>query len=82
MGLPRMETPLRILRSSVNKNVLVRVKDGNLYYGRLVLTDPTMNLVITNCEELSEELNKPSARYGTVLIRGSQILYIVIGYEK
>ncbi len=78
----RMESPLRTLRSSINKDVLVRVKDGNAYYGRLIMTDATMNVVMTECEELHHESNEPVAKYGTVLIRGSQILYIVVDFKK
>ncbi len=81
MSSQRADSPLKTLRSSVNKDVLVRVKDGNSYVGRLIMTDPTMNIVMVDCEELSPD-DKPIAKYGTVLIRGSQILYIVIDYKK
>ena len=77
----RVETPLKTLRSSVNKDVLVKVKDGNSYVGRLIMTDPTMNIVMTECEELKDREETPIAKYGTVLIRGSQILYIVVDYQ-
>ncbi len=82
MAIQRVESPLRTLRSSVNKDVLVRIKDGNAYYGRLIMTDPTMNVVMTDCEELSGDNDEPVARYGTVLIRGSQILYIIVDYKR
>ncbi|MCD6323662.1 MAG: ribonucleoprotein [Desulfurococcales archaeon] len=81
MSFQRMESPLKTLRMSVNKDVLVRVKDGDAYVGRLIMTDPTMNVVMVNCEELSGDTNEPKAKYGTVLIRGSQILYIVVNYS-
>ncbi len=82
MAIQKAESPLRTLRSSVNKDILVRIKDGNSYYGRLIMTDPTMNVVMTDCEELRGEGEEPVARYGTVLIRGSQILYIIVGYKR
>jgi len=82
MAIQRGESPLRTLRSSVNKDVLVKIKDGNSYYGRLIMTDPTMNVVMTDCEEISDKGGEPIARYGTVLIRGSQILYIIVDYRK
>jgi small nuclear ribonucleoprotein len=78
----RTESPLRILRSSINKDILVKVKDGNAYFGRLIMTDPTMNVVLTDCEELSDDREEPVAKYGTVLIRGSQILFIVVDYKR
>ncbi|MCC6033210.1 MAG: ribonucleoprotein [Desulfurococcaceae archaeon] len=78
----RSESPLRVLRSSINKNVLVKVKEGSSYTGQLIFADNTMNLVMINAEEVSDEDLKPVAKYGTILIRGSQILYVVIDYRK
>jgi len=82
MASAKMESPLRTLRSSINRDVLVKVKDGNAYYGKLIMTDATMNIVMAECEELHQDSNEPTAKYGTVLIRGSQILYIVVDYKK
>lgn len=82
MSFQRTGSPLKTLRSSVNKDVLVKVKDGNSYVGRLIMTDPTMNVVMIECEEYPEGSMKSIAKYGTVLIRGSQILYIVVDYNK
>ena len=82
MEVSRLESPLRMLRSSINKNVLVKVKEGNSYTGQLIFADNTMNLVMINAEEISEDDLRPIARYGTILIRGSQILYVVIDYKK
>jgi small nuclear ribonucleoprotein len=78
----RSESPLRVLRSSINKYVLVKVKEGSSYTGQLIFADNTMNLVMINAEEVSDEDLKPVAKYGTILIRGSQILYVVIDYRK
>ena len=78
----RIESPLRTLRSAINRDVLVKIKDGNAYLGKLIMTDSTMNVVMTDCEELKGDKEEPVARYGTVLIRGSQILYIVLNYSK
>ncbi len=66
----------------MNKNVLVKVKEGISYTGQLIFADNTMNLVLINAEEVSDEDLKPIAKFGTILIRGSQILYIVIDYKK
>ena len=78
----RTESPLRTLRSAINRDVMVKVKDGNAYIGRLIMTDSTMNVVIADCEEVKGDSEEPVAKYGTVLIRGSQILYIVLDYSK
>lgn len=70
--------PLRVLRSAINKEVVVHTKDGLAYAGRLIMTDSTMNVVMRDCREISPEGGHEIAKYGTVLLRGSQILYVVI----
>ncbi len=82
MTLQKPENPLRVLRSAINKDVLVKVKDGNSFLGRLIFTDSTMNVVMVDTDEVTDDLSTPLARYGTVLIRGSQILYIVLDYKR
>ncbi len=75
----RPATPLRILKDAINHTILVRLKDGSEYIGKLVMTDNTMNLVIEDCAELAE--GRPKVKYGKVLIRGSQVLFISIDYD-
>ena len=72
-------SPLRILRDAINHTILVKLKDGSEYIGKLEMTDNTMNLVLEDCEEVSE--GKLKVKYGKVLIRGSQILFISIDYD-
>ncbi|MHA1129409.1 MAG: U6 snRNA-associated Sm-like protein LSm6 [Candidatus Helarchaeota archaeon] len=66
--------PLKILQQAVNNKVLVRLKDGHEYTGRLIETDAYMNLVLTEAEELDK--GEAVARFGEVFIRGNNILYI------
>ncbi len=80
--MSRLESPLKVLRTSINRDVLVKVKEGDTYVGQLVFADNTMNLVMINAEEVSDDDMKPIAKYGTILIRGSQVLYVVIDYER
>ena len=75
------ESPLKTLRLAQNKTVLVKLKDGHELIGKLELSDPTMNLVLSDCFEIDEKNSKPVARYGRVFIRGSQILFITIDYD-
>lgn len=81
MGVTKVESPLRTLRMAMNRNVLVKVKDGYEYTGKLTMTDTTMNVVLSDCIEFSDGGKSPIAKYGTVFIRGSQILYIAIDYS-
>jgi len=75
-------TPLRILRGSINKTVMVKVKEGSEYVGKLVMTDPTMNVVLEEATEYSDGGKDIVAKYGRIFIRGSQILYISIDYTE
>lgn len=78
----KVENPLKSLRMATNKIVLVKLKDGSEYIGRLEQSDGTMNLVLRDCTELREGTVDPIAKYGRVLIRGSNILFISVDYEN
>lgn len=75
-------TPLRILRSSTNKTVMVKIKEGSEFIGKLVMTDPTMNVVLEDATEYTDGGKDVIAKYGKIFIRGSQILYISIDYTE
>ncbi|MGC9012225.1 LSM domain-containing protein [Thermogladius sp.] len=77
----RNPSPLKVLRSAINQIVLVRVKDGNEYIGNLEMVDPTMNVVLSDCEETSAD-GRPIARYGKALIRGSHIVFVSVNYGQ
>lgn len=76
-----MENPLKSLKTATNKVVLVKLKNGSEYIGRLEQSDGTMNLVLRDCIETKEGTSDPVAKYGRVLIRGSNILFISVDYE-
>jgi small nuclear ribonucleoprotein len=79
----KLESPLKSLRAGIAKNALVKVKNGSMYLGRLVMVDSTMNVVLSDCKEVTwgRDSLETVADYGTVLIRGSQVIYIAINYE-
>lgn len=76
-----MENPLKSLKTAMNKVVLVKLKNGSEYIGRLEQSDGTMNLVLRDCIETKEGASDLVAKYGRVLIRGSNILFISVDYE-
>jgi small nuclear ribonucleoprotein len=78
----KVENPLKSLKTATNKVVLVKLKNGSEYIGRLEQSDGTMNLVLKDCVELKEGTSDPVAKYGRVLIRGSNILFISVDYES
>lgn len=67
--------PLKLLFRSVNKTIIVKLKDGSEYMGRLIKCDPTMNLTMTDTQELNNDGNAKT-KFGKVLIRGNNILYV------
>ena len=77
-----MENPLKSLKTATNKVILVKLKNGSEYIGRLEQSDGTMNVVLRDCIETKEGTSEPVAKYGRVLIRGSNILFISVDYEN
>ncbi|MET1100915.1 MAG: U6 snRNA-associated Sm-like protein LSm6 [Pyrodictiaceae archaeon] len=73
--------PLRVLREAVGRVILVKVKDGNEFIGKLEATDSTMNLVLSDCTEVKEGTTEPIVKYGRVMIRGSHVLFVSVDYE-
>jgi len=78
----KIQLPLKYLQEAKGNNVLVKLKDGGEYIGELDFSDATMNVILKNCAEVKERTEEPKAKYGTILIRGSQILFISIDYKK
>lgn len=75
-------TPMKVLRGAVNKIVLVKVKEGSEFVGRLVMTDQTMNVVLEDATEYTDGGKQVIAKYGRIFIRGSQVLYICTDYMQ
>ncbi len=73
--------PLKYLRDARGNNVLVRLKDGGEYIGILDFSDNTMNVILKDCVEVKERTGELKAKYGTILIRGSNILFISLDYK-
>ncbi|RLF12027.1 MAG: hypothetical protein DRJ68_00025 [Thermoprotei archaeon] len=67
--------PLKMLMKAVNGEVVVRLKDGRSCRGILEKCDQCMNLLLNDAEEINEN-EGPIAKYGRVLIRGSNILFV------
>jgi len=66
--------PLNVLTKQLNSNVLIVLKNGVEYKGRMIRCDGHMNIMLDGASEFFKE--KPLASYGTVLVRGNNILYI------
>lgn len=81
LGSALRGSPIDYIRRANGKNILVKLKDGTEYIGRLRFLDRSMNLVLDEVKEVSET-NKLLANLGTVFIRGSNLLYVSLDISK
>lgn len=81
LGSTLRGNPLDYIRRANGKNILVKLKDGTEYIGRLRFLDRSMNLLLDEAKEVSDT-NKLLANLGTVFIRGSNLLYVSLDLSK
>ena len=76
MGCFIMEAsrPLDALNNARDKNVIVELKNGKQYLGKLRSFDIHINIVLSDAEERFE--GEVKRRVGTVFIRGDTIILI------
>jgi small nuclear ribonucleoprotein len=68
--------PLNVLTKQLNNQLSVMLKNGVEYRGRMVRCDGYMNLLLEGASEhVKDQL---IANYGSILVRGNNILYIMI----
>ena len=72
----KIKKPLTTLQNTINKNVLVRLKNDIEYTGKMKNVDVYMNILLINAEE--HENGSMSANFGKVVIRGNNVLFINI----
>jgi len=61
-------------QKSTKKNIIVRLKNEVEYKGKMENVDSYMNLIMTDAEELSN--GKPVGKFGRVIVRGNNVLFI------
>jgi small nuclear ribonucleoprotein len=71
----KLPSPIKVLTKMLNKEVVARLKGGVAIKGILMAYDGCMNLVLDNAAELDES-GEPLTRYGRIVIRGSQVIYV------
>ena len=71
--------PLTTLQKNTKKNVIVRLKNETEYKGRMVNVDSYMNLIMTDAEELKD--GKVTEKFGRVILRGNNVLFIKLENE-
>lgn len=71
----KVEPPPKYIKNALNTEVLVRLKDGSEFVGKLVDYDSVMNLILEDSKEVDRDGN-PRINLGRVMIRGSQIIFV------
>ncbi len=66
--------PLKVLSNSVNGKIMLRLKDGTEYKGRLLRIDSYMNMTLQEAVEYLD--GQAVSRYGEIFVRGNNILFI------
>ena len=74
MSQTTTKRPLTILQKSTKKNIVVRLKNEVEYKGKMENVDSYMNLIMTDADELSN--GKPIGKFGRVIVRGNNVLFI------
>lgn len=70
-----MDKPLKILHESLNNRVIVELRGGRGYNGKLDGYDvPHMNLVLKNAEEIIN--GETAKKHNTIIVRGDNIIYV------
>jgi small nuclear ribonucleoprotein len=68
--------PLNVLIKQLHGNIEVILKNGYEYKGTMIKCDGHMNILLEGATECKDE--QLLTNYGNVLLRGNNILYIVL----
>ncbi|MFH1316465.1 MAG: LSM domain-containing protein [Candidatus Woesearchaeota archaeon] len=66
--------PLDTLNSARNKKVIIELKNGKQYIGKLIAFDIHINIVLENAEE--RENGEVKRKMGVIFIRGDTIIML------
>lgn len=79
MSNTNVQRPLTTLQRNTKKMVTVRLKNEVEYRGKMDNVDNYMNLIMTNAEEMQGD--KVVGKYGRVIVRGNNVLFIKLENE-
>nr|KJR71561.1 MAG: small nuclear ribonucleoprotein (Sm) [Vulcanisaeta sp. AZ3] len=74
--MEKPQQPMKTLQKMVGKHVIVRLKNNKVLRGVLVNYDDCMNLILDDGEEMDQRGENVVVKYGKLVVRGTQILYI------
>lgn len=68
--------PLNVLTKHLNTRIAITLKNGVEYRGTMARCDGYMNIILNGAlEYINDQL---TARYGSILVRGNNVLYITL----
>ena len=79
MSQTTAKRPLTTLQKNTKKSVIVRLKNDVEYKGKIVNVDSYMNLIMSDAEEQKD--GKTVEKYGRVILRGNNVLFIKLEDE-
>ena len=79
MSQTTAKRPLTTLQKNTTKSVIVRLKNDVEYKGKIVNVDSYMNLIMSDAEELRD--GKTVEKYGRIILRGNNVLFIKLEDE-
>jgi small nuclear ribonucleoprotein len=68
--------PLNVLVKQLNAGIAVMLKNGCEYKGKMIKCDGHMNILLEGASESRDD--QLVANYGNVLLRGNNVLYIML----
>jgi small nuclear ribonucleoprotein len=75
-ALEPSKKPLNVLQRQLDGNIEVVLKNGCDYKGKMIKVDVFMNILLEGATEYQNE--QILTNYGNVLLRGNNVLYIVL----
>ena len=79
MSQTTAKRPLTELQKNTKKSVIVRLKNDVEYKGKMDNVDSYMNLIMSDAEELND--GKIVEKYGRIILRGNNVLFIKLENE-
>ncbi|MGI5964837.1 MAG: LSM domain-containing protein [Candidatus Methanomethylophilaceae archaeon] len=69
-----MVLPLALLEKSIDKKVILQLKDGKVIEGKLASYDDYMNMVLDDVSV--KEVSGEERRMNTIILRGGNVVHI------
>ena len=80
IGVEPSKKPLNLLVKKLNSDVNIKLKNDIEYRGKMIDCDSHMNIILEGATEYRG--NAPTANFGNVVLRGSNILFVCILFPR